>query len=725
MHILIAALHRPIQPTGVCRHAANLAHCLAENKEVTRISLVIGSWQQHYFKAAFSLDSEKIKLIIVNIKNSSVVRNSWFLSGLPQLANNLGSDIVHLSFPFPFFRASFNAYVVTTIHDLYPYECPENFGFPQAWFNRLFFKQCISNSDGLACVSQVTLEKLKVYFPHLDPHKEIDVIYNYVDFERFKPKIPQQLPKNSSFLLSVAQHRQNKNLDLLIKAYSWLLDNKKLNPDAKLVIVGTSGPETQNIKNLISDLSLETKVVLLAAIDDSELCWLYQNCQAFVIPSSTEGFCLPLAEALYWSNTIVCSDIPIFREIGTYKCTYFSLEDDAVNNLGQAIIQSINRSILSSYTNVFRFEKSNIAKQYLNLYSKLNLEGETQFLKNIQETDKLTKVKFIVTTLDERIFIQIPERLSVFEAVNLKQICQEITQIETSFKEIIIDFYQTIFMDSSGLGALISIWKTAQAKGVIVLFKNVTPQVLAVLSLTGLDTVFSIKSSFETHFIATDHALDKERAFRMNKDQLPTTHLSVISWIKRFIDVIGALVGLIITGIVFIPVVVAIQIDDPGPIFFSQIRCGWMGKKFRIWKFRSMCIDAEVKKSQVKNQVQGAFFKNEQDPRVTRVGKFIRRTSIDELPQFWNVLKGDMSLVGTRPPTPDEVEHYEVPQWQRLDIKPGMTGEWQVNGRSRVRSFEDVIRMDLSYQQNWSLMYDLKLIVKTFAVLFTKNSGAY
>ncbi len=130
-----------------------------------------------------------------------------------------------------------------------------------------------------------------------------------------------------------------------------------------------------------------------------------------------------------------------------------------------------------------------------------------------------------------------------------------------------------------------------------------------------------------------------------------------------------------------------------------------------------MCTNAEALKSQIKNQASGAFFKNDNDPRITKVGQILRKTSLDELPQFWNVLKGEMSLVGTRPPTPDEVERYEVPQWQRLDVKPGMTGEWQVNGRSQVRDFEDVIRLDLKYQQNWSLMYDLKLIVKTVTIL--------
>ncbi len=137
-----------------------------------------------------------------------------------------------------------------------------------------------------------------------------------------------------------------------------------------------------------------------------------------------------------------------------------------------------------------------------------------------------------------------------------------------------------------------------------------------------------------------------------------------------------------------------------------------------------MCADAEAMKSKVPNQVQGAFFKNDLDPRITKVGRFLRRTSLDELPQFWNVLKGDMSLVGTRPPTPEEADKYQISAWQRLNVKPGMTGEWQVNGRSQIRNFEDVIRLDLIYQKNWNLLYDLKLILKTIMVVFHRNNGA-
>ncbi len=149
-----------------------------------------------------------------------------------------------------------------------------------------------------------------------------------------------------------------------------------------------------------------------------------------------------------------------------------------------------------------------------------------------------------------------------------------------------------------------------------------------------------------------------------------------------------------------------------------------MGKRFRIWKFRSMVANASLVKDQVQNKVKGPFFKNENDPRITKVGRFIRKTSLDEFPQFWNVLKGDMSLVGTRPPTPNEVEKYEVHHKQRLDVKPGLTGEWQVKGRSKIVDFEEVVHLDLQYQKNWSLFYDLQLIFNTIGVVFSKKSGA-
>ena len=196
-------------------------------------------------------------------------------------------------------------------------------------------------------------------------------------------------------------------------------------------------------------------------------------------------------------------------------------------------------------------------------------------------------------------------------------------------------------------------------------------------------------------------------------------HCSVYSKTKRFIDILGAITGLLLTVIVAIPIFIAIQWDDPGPILYSQMRCGLQGKPFRIWKFRSMVMNADTQKHLVKNEAKGHFFKNNKDPRVTNIGQFLRRSSLDEFPQFWNVLMGDMSLVGTRPPTPDEVTKYSAYHWQRLGVKPGLTGEWQVNGRSTITNFEDVVKLDINYQEKWSILYDLQLIVKTILVVFS------
>jgi len=209
-----------------------------------------------------------------------------------------------------------------------------------------------------------------------------------------------------------------------------------------------------------------------------------------------------------------------------------------------------------------------------------------------------------------------------------------------------------------------------------------------------------------------------EAVFKYSEPE--TLHPSVYSTFKRTLDIVGSLVGLIIVALVFVPVAIAIQLDNPGPILYSQERYGLQGRSFRIWKFRSMVVNADQLKSLVANEASGLIFKNEQDPRVTRVGRFLRKTSLDELPQFWNVLVGEMSLVGTRPPTADEVAQYQERHWQRLIVRPGLTGEWQVSGRSNIKDFEDVVNLDLRYQKRWSPLYDIVVIAKTIYVLFAR-----
>ena len=196
-------------------------------------------------------------------------------------------------------------------------------------------------------------------------------------------------------------------------------------------------------------------------------------------------------------------------------------------------------------------------------------------------------------------------------------------------------------------------------------------------------------------------------------------------WVgRRMQDVVLSALALVVLSPVMLATAIAIVVDDPsaGPIF-SQERIGRDGKPFRFYKFRSMCPNAEAKLDDLldQNEMDGPVFKIKDDPRITRVGKFIRKTSIDELPQFYNVLKGDMSLVGTRPPTVDEFRQYESHQKRRLSAKPGITGLWQVSGRNEIKDFEDVVKLDVQYIDNWSIGLDIKIILKTIKVVFEKG----
>jgi exopolysaccharide biosynthesis polyprenyl glycosylphosphotransferase len=203
--------------------------------------------------------------------------------------------------------------------------------------------------------------------------------------------------------------------------------------------------------------------------------------------------------------------------------------------------------------------------------------------------------------------------------------------------------------------------------------------------------------------------------------------------LKRVIDILGAFVGLILFSPIMLATAIAIKMTSPGPIIFKQTRFGKKGARFQFYKFRSMYwnSDDQIHREYVTNLIKGnlekinqgnkvvPLFKMVSDSRVTRVGRIIRRTSIDELPQFFNVLKGEMSLVGPRPPLPYEVEKYEPWHLRRiLEVKPGVTGLWQVSGRSRT-SFDDMVRLDLRYVQNWTTLVDLKIIVKTVKAVFS------
>ena len=385
-----------------------------------------------------------------------------------------------------------------------------------------------------------------------------------------------------------------------------------------------------------------------------------------------------------------------------------------------------------------------------------------------------------IVTFDEVAFIFSPERLVFSNAREFLGDFQTICNVDESYKKIVIDMSHTTVMDSAGLGALTRCLKIAHTHETKLILWSVSEAVSALIGLSSLGNLFVIEqdsntfrysnqiqrtkvgniTKFGLFLFRTQHLLQRIPVLRtfypvlkflfpfIDIDPSVPVHPSVRNPVKRFIDIVGALIGLAFTAILFIPIAIAIKTESKGNILFGQIRCGLLSKPFRIWKFRSMVQNAEQLKIKIVNQIEAnqqangsdkddtagdKFFKNADDPRVTRVGKFLRKTSLDEFPQFWNVLIGDMSLVGTRPPTFNEINSYELEveyqnerytEWNRLDVRPGITGVWQVNGRSSVRSFEEVVNYDIEYRKNWSIWYDLKLIVQTVLVLFDKKNKA-
>lgn len=248
-------------------------------------------------------------------------------------------------------------------------------------------------------------------------------------------------------------------------------------------------------------------------------------------------------------------------------------------------------------------------------------------------------------------------------------------------------------------------------------------QLLEICESMGKTLRFFISCDFinQTEFTVYEK-LYEQHTFVQEPLQLKA---ELLFW-KRFLDIIGSLIGTIITLALIPPIWLIMAIFDRGPLFYSQTRVGWNGRTFKILKFRTMIVGAEKMQAELvsQNEMQGAMFKIRHDPRITRLGQILRRFSLDEFPQFFNVLKGEMSLVGTRPPTPNEVRMYQDWHFQRIMLKPGLTGLWQTSGRSNIHDFDTIVQLDLTYIRNWSLWTDAKIILKTIRQLFGSR-GAY
>ena len=197
------------------------------------------------------------------------------------------------------------------------------------------------------------------------------------------------------------------------------------------------------------------------------------------------------------------------------------------------------------------------------------------------------------------------------------------------------------------------------------------------------------------------------------------------AFVKRTLDMVVSLIGLVVSLPLFLIITLLIKLDSRGPVLFKQVRLGKDGRPFLFYKFRSMVVGSEKMQDELRHLdiTGGPVFKVKDDPRVTRLGRFLRRTTLDEFPQLWNVLQGDMSLVGPRPPIPEEVAQYTRLQRRRLDVKPGLTCLWQVSGRSEI-SFSEWVQLDLYYIQHQSLLLDLKILIRTLPAVVSRR-GAY
>lgn len=366
--IVLTSLSRHI--SGVQRHGFNLARCLLMRNDIKEVHLVIAFWQHGVLQSIEPIRDNRLHLHTVKLSNDPLQRNWWYYTKLPRLATELGVDVVHLTYPLPVGRRGYQCPVVVSLHDVYPYDVPDNFGFPKVLFNKAILRQCMQAADAIACVSKSTRGRLEHIYPQIARSKAT-VICNCVESQsHVSAHSPVPRWAGEPFLLCVAQHRPNKNLLLLLGVFRRLLSTKQINSRTRLVIVGVPGPQTKLIQQFMSVAQLMHRVVLLTGLHDDELQWCYRNCGLLVAPSVVEGFGLPVAEALLAGCRVICSDIPAFREIGGNHCEYIPLDKDAELAFTKAIRTGILHPRPRSSA-LPQFSAKRIAEQYCQLYSAL------------------------------------------------------------------------------------------------------------------------------------------------------------------------------------------------------------------------------------------------------------------------------------------------------------------------------------------------------------------
>jgi glycosyltransferase involved in cell wall biosynthesis len=369
MKVVIAALSAPAQQNGVSRHAINLVRALLCRQNVATIHLLAGTWQSELFRNALSHADERLHMHWFSLPGVNLSRLLWYLRELPRIARRFEADVIHLTFPAPVPSKTVSCPIILSLHDLYPFQVPKNFGVLKSILARKTVERCIRKVDAIACVSKNTRDQLAEWFP-VEARKAV-VIPNVIDSEMsLSPAREPEPLQGRNFILCVAQHRRNKNVPLAISVFEKAIRTGVLSAGTRLVVVGIQGPETLKIQSRIKELNLQGKVLLWSGIPEVELRWCYENCILLMAPSTIEGFGFPIVEGILAGCRIVCSDIPAFREVGGDRCRFVPWEGDAIE-VYTAAIREILEQPKPRPAMLSHLSAAVVGRQYSELYQSL------------------------------------------------------------------------------------------------------------------------------------------------------------------------------------------------------------------------------------------------------------------------------------------------------------------------------------------------------------------